>query len=104
MKIKRVEFTSDGHGVVAYFVYCPACERAHRFITNNGVDPKHVWSFDGNLENPTFEPSLLVTGGFEGSEVCHSYLRGGVWEFLSDSTHGVTGKVKMVDFPDGYRV
>lgn len=30
MKIARREFKSDGQHVAAYFVYCPACERAHR--------------------------------------------------------------------------
>lgn len=33
---------------------------------------------------------------------CHSFLRAGRWEFLSDSAHGLAGQtVEMVPLPDG---
>ena len=110
MKIVRREFKHDAAHCAAYWVYCPACKRAHRFLVENGVDPAEVWTFDGDLENPTFEPSLLVDGrwwrdGAWQPDICHSYLRAGFWEFLSDCTHAMAGlKVPMVDFPDNYRV
>ena len=104
MKIARREFN-----VAAYFVYCPACTRAHRFIVECEEDPSHRWDFDGNMEAPTFSPSLLVESGpmrpGERNQICHSYLQAGVWRFLNDSTHAMAGqKVPMVDFPEDYRV
>lgn len=109
MKIARREFKSDGKHIAAYFVYCPACLRAHRFIVENEQDPKHIWVFDGSMEAPTFNPSLLVeSGGFApGSkdEICHSYLQEGIWKFQQDSTHHLAGQaVPMIDFPPNYRV
>ena len=99
MKLYREEFTSSGRSIVAYLAFCPACRFAHRFIVSNGCDPDHIWSFNGDVSSPAFDPSLKVTSG---DDICHSYLRGGVWTFLDDSTHGVVGGVSMLDFPLGY--
>ena len=110
MKIVQREFKSDGKRVVAYFVYCPGCERAHRFMVVNEAVPEQVWEFDGNMESPTFSPSLLMqTSEWDGHQwvryACHSFLKNGVWEFLSDSTHDLAGRdAPMVDFPENYRV
>ncbi len=108
-KLVRREFKSDSKPFVAFFVYCPACVRAHRFITENGADPREVWHFDGNLEYPTFSPSLQVESGplkpGGRDEICHSYLTCGVWDFRPDSTHAMAGqKVPMIAFPENYRV
>src|SRR4051794_38443648 len=82
----------------SYWLWCPGCKDVHR-ITN-------LWDFDGNLEAPTFNPSILTKGGGyykrDGSFVrghrCHSFIRNGVWEFLSDCDHELAGKhVPMVD-------
>ncbi len=82
--------------------WCPGCKSIHVVTTKpNG------WSFDGNLEAPTISPSILVTydgkdAGLEDAppERCHSFLRGGVFEFLSDCTHALAGqKVTLPDWP-----
>lgn len=62
-----------------------------------------VWTWDGNLERPTFDPSILGNGGqgHPGLPVCHSYIRAGRWDFLADSTHKLAGQmVDMVPLPD----
>ena len=107
MKVARREFLFDGERVVACYVYCPACEDAHRFIVEAEPGTEiGMWDFDGNMELPSFEPSLLVTTGFpSGTKICHSYLRSGVWEFLPDCTHGFAGnKTRIIDFPENYMV
>ena len=95
--------------VVNYWLWCPGCEDIH--MINN------TWSFDGNLEKPTFEPSILVESvGTLDAKVkvqcicgkhdfhtprCHSFVRNGEWQFLSDSEHKLAGKiVPMVDLPE----
>jgi hypothetical protein len=70
-------------------VFCPACKCAHG--VNSG------WTFNGDMERPTFSPSILVTWeGFEdGKEIkkiCHSYVRDGQIQFLNDCTHELAGK------------
>lgn len=87
--------TADGWRLVdGWEIWCPGCDDGH------AVDA--TWAFNGDLERPTFEPSILVQWGrVAGQDLrCHSFLRDGVWEFLSDSTHALTGqRVPVVDHP-----
>lgn len=106
----------------ACWVWCPACDKAHRFeiVGEDGSHPDRAdhWEWDGNLEAPTFGGSMLShwTGpkgytndnpaplGYDGpteEHVCHSFVRAGAWEFLGDSTHALAGQtVPMVPVPD----
>lgn len=95
----------------ACWTWCPACQLAHRFeiLGEDGSHPDRpqgdYWTWDGDLERPTFEPSMLVqwtsTGPPERQHRCHSFLRAGLWEFLADSTHDLAGQtVEMVPVPD----
>lgn len=93
----------NGRGV---WVWCPGCEEASIFhvAREDGSLPAFgpCWEWDGNLESPTISPSLLTQGGRQGSgHVCHSFIRDGKWEFLTDSTHALAGQtVPMVPLPD----
>ena len=96
--------------------WCPGCDDNHRIVfwRANGAE---VWMWDGNIEAPTISPSIKMTGvqgkpsdGFHKPNhkvapgepiVCHSFLRAGRWEFLTDSTHVLAGQtVDMVPLPD----
>lgn len=86
-------------------VWCPGCDELHAIgVTgDDGSKPRVEWTWDGNLEAPTVSPSIKVQGGRQGSEhVCHSYLEGGRWRFLADSTHAFAGvtDVPMVPLPE----
>lgn len=59
--------------------WCPGCDEAHSVT----VDGSRGWTWDGNDENPTITPSVLV--------------RGGRIEFLGDCTHALAGQT--VDLP-----
>ena len=70
--------------------YITGCERGHRF------DDK-TWKFNDDVENPTLEPSYLT--GFpdkEGRSLvvlrCHSFIKNGKIQFLSDCFHGLKNK------------
>lgn len=107
MKTRLVEIRYSGSDEIQYkvvWVYCPACKDLHQFIVELlGDKQKPLWSWNGNLESPTFEPSNLTTWNGPEPRVCHSFLRDGVWEFLSDSTHELRGqKVPMIDLPDWF--
>jgi hypothetical protein len=161
--------------------YCPACEQAHAFTVevfdrHDGKgkythradgSPQPVWQWDGNLERPTFSPSMLAyytvhlcPPDYVHSEVCkdygtdacthighgiewlnpdgslrrvsidddrdnppegvtevytsglphvadpaygncHSFLKDGQWQFLSDCAHAMAGQtVDMVPLPN----
>jgi len=105
--------------------WCQGCEKAH-VVRTDGAGP---WTFDGNLEAPTFSPSVLCTSGHyvpthkEGDrcwctynaehperpsrfhcERCHTFIRAGMVQFLSDCTHALAGQtLPLPDLPPHLR-
>ncbi|WP_239715221.1 DUF6527 family protein [Paenibacillus sp. 19GGS1-52] len=78
----------DGKGTVAWRFFCPGCKQFHPIIEGR-------WQFNGDMERPTFSPSLIVGAGTE--EVCHSFIVDGKIQFLSDCYHDLAGMT--VDIP-----
>ncbi len=99
-------FEIQGHRVGLTFE-CPACGYRHPFYVAPTPWPNEpsrqwpVWEFNGDMERPTFSPSLLVHGnpdGKDGTPRCHSFVRDGRIEYCGDSTHAMAGKT--VDLPE----
>lgn len=111
MRVRRQSTYGDdrplGRGC---WLWCPGCNTAHRpqVVGEDGSKPDGpCWEWDGNEERPTFSPSYLTwwTAGplsqDPGEHRCHSFIRDGRWEFLSDCTHHLAGQtVDMVPLPD----
>jgi hypothetical protein len=78
----------DG-SAAGWIILCPGCGYGHLFHASR-------WAFDGNLEEPTFSPSMLVNGDpayhNPAAPRCHSYVRNGKIEFLADCTHDLAGQ------------
>lgn len=66
-------------------LWCPGCDVWH----DPTIAPDR-WAWDGDTVHPTLSPSLLVTGGPDLR--CHSFVRDGKWQFLSDCTHDLAGQ------------
>lgn len=78
---------------------CPGCDLVHAIHVGDRIPGKPTWDFNGNLEKPTFSPSLLVKynwGDDEVAHVCHSFIRDGKWQFLNDCTHSLAGQTVPV--------
>lgn len=102
--------------------WCPGCNTAHSVAVNADKSPS--WSWNGDVEKPTFSPSILVRSGHyvpmydgggcwcdfnaelaaKGEEptkhrcgICHSFVTNGCIQFLGDCTHELAGKT--VDLP-----
>jgi hypothetical protein len=95
-----------------YFHWCPACEEMHPLPDS--------WTFDGNMESPTFSPSfrhsghqrIYADGKWTGEWkrdaggnlvkfICHYVLTAGVLNFCADCTHAFAGKsVPLPPVPD----
>lgn len=112
---------SDGRKY-GYRINCPGCmaaglSSAHVLHTGDGSGAR--WSFNGNVERPTFSPSLLVrTNQWEPAVtaenleqwralpwaqrkvnyVCHSFITDGRIQYLDDCTHPMKGMT--VDLPE----
>lgn len=86
--------------------WCPGCDGAHQIQHGTGTGPR--WTWNGNAERPTFQPSILVRFDHwvppraahqtKVEEVCHSFVTDGRIQFLGDCTHALAGQT--VDIPD----
>lgn len=68
--------------------YLPIQLHGSRAETNN-------WSWNGDIENPTVKPSILVQTVYgEKREPlrCHTFVNDGVVQFLSDCSHELAGQ------------
>jgi len=97
MKVRRCKNSS------AILIYCPGCKRGHAFYTSANDSPNGaVWVFNGDSNEPTFSPSMHITTTDQTTgkkkTLCHSFVRDGLIEFLSDSTHELAGQT--VELPD----
>jgi hypothetical protein len=79
-----------------YLFRCPGCEYPHQVTTHRARPEEHVWSFNGDLERPTFQPSLLVENRGSSGGACDqgtdSFITGGQIQFLWDCTHSLAGQ------------
>lgn len=89
--------------------HCPGCDDVHGVT----IEAPEGWGWNGDLERPTFTPSVLVSGtqwapeyGFHKPNhdvppgeriVCHSFVTDGRIQFLGDCTHALAGQT--VDLP-----
>lgn len=114
MKTRLVE-----GGGLAY--WCQGCNDVHVIDTAR-------WSWDGNRDRPTISPSVLVRSGCKatghkpgdscwctynaeqrakgepevdfGCTVCHTFIKDGMVQFLSDCSHDKAGQtLPLPEFP-----
>ncbi len=85
---------------------CPGCiamlggTGLHMLAVNSTIKTP-AWTWDGDLVVPTLRPSILTGRGTPN--ICHSFLRAGVFEFLNDCAHSLAGKkVPMPDLPEWF--
>lgn len=93
---ESVKADGSHHG---WCFYCPGCKGLHL------CDER--WTFNGDKEKPTFRASVLIYevppdqvdgASYPGRPRCHSFVTDGRIEYLSDSTHELSGTT--VDLPD----
>lgn len=92
------ESTVDGVVLRSALFECPGCEFAHAVRLSGHAS---VWEFNGNADLPTFAPSILVSwdhGEEHTKRACHSFVKDGRIQFLSDCWHKLAGQT--VDLPE----
>ncbi|WP_375495931.1 DUF6527 family protein [uncultured Nostoc sp.] len=91
----------DNGQIVGYLFDCPGCGNCHApYIRPFKNEVGASWTFNGDLEKPTFQPSILATVERTDGKtmVCHSFVIDGRIQFLSDCTHALAGQT--VDVPE----
>lgn len=87
---------------------CPGCGNEHVYFVNSPhwTKDSQGWQFNGDMEKPTFTPSLLNTWGTfadpnwkpdadagpNHSGRCHLFVTNGMIDYYSDSTHHLAGQ------------
>lgn len=103
-KMRRVGST-DGYTAGGLSHWCPACGKMHAFALDGKNSSGAQWTWDGNVEFPTFRPSMLIRvyGGERGTdvkEICHYILAAGIIDYCGDSTHALSGQsVPLPELP-----
>lgn len=91
------------------FIFCPGCDGHHslrvrmpKFPTAQEIEERNqnkagLWQWNGDVENPTFTPSLSVLPSFPNNR-CHSFIKDGNIQYLNDCHHHLKGKT--IPLPD----
>jgi hypothetical protein len=94
-------------GKKSFMFDCPACGISHSLrLTDGSANDNGGWWWCGSMSSPTFNPSLLVRWGKGpnekcGDRVCHSFIRDGYIEYLTDCTHELAGKtIRLPPYED----
>lgn len=91
-----------------FLFYCPGCNCAHIIPTECSFKGP-IWNFDGNMESPTFTPSLRTFYTHPNSKekitTCHLTITNGKIQYCADSPHALAGQtISMVPIPKGYGI
>lgn len=94
---KLLESTGpDGKKGLIFF--CPGCQMYHHVTVERGDSYSGpVWTWNGDLEKPTVNPSLLIN--YLGTNKrCHLFVRDGRIQYLNDCNHALKGQT--IDMED----
>jgi len=91
--------------------WCPGCQEHHYIPTENPAGSIN-WSFDGNVDCPTFNPSVRIFRDYDVSKTaeswgrqlvkcCHYFLHAGKLTYCADTTHEFSGQtIDLPEFPE----
>lgn len=88
----KLQAFTDGDGNKGYHHFCPGCNLLHNIWTSGKV----AWAFNGNMDKPTFTPS--VHHSTNKNTICHYNITAGDILFHEKSTHPL--KSQRVGLPD----
>lgn len=110
------------YGEGQYGFFCPGCKHLHIYFVNSPhwTKDSQGWTFNGDMSNPTFSPSLLTTWGKNAdpnwqepeedpvgecrekgwSGQCHLFVTNGQIQYCGDSTHELSGQT--IEVPDHF--
>lgn len=95
-KMAKAKLYNDNVQYHLVGIYCPGCKVEHLFTIKH-PGPFVPWNWNGSLDNPTFTPSMLCSGGPNNMR-CHSFVTDGKIQFLNDCDHEL--KNQTVDLPE----
>lgn len=96
----KLEVIQPSEATPDYAFFCPGCRCSHGVWTTSRNTHNAMWQFNGDLNKPSFSPSVRVQHNTEekGDIMCHSWITDGMIKFESDSTHELAGQT--VELPE----
>lgn len=68
-----------------YRIYCEGCRHHHIINTLERNSNNAIWEFNGDLNRPTFIPSIHIKAG--GISICHFRITDGIIKYEPDCEH-----------------
>lgn len=100
----------QSEGVIEH--WCPGCNSRHAISINGAHNHSGAtWTWNGDVDRPTFHPSVHITLGPWNDEEgfhpkttdCHYFITNGQIQFCEDSAHALKGKsLELPDWPDRF--
>lgn len=78
--------------------WCPGCAEPHTLNVDSARAGSPVYLWNGNPDNPTFRPSVLLK---DGGTVCHYTIRDSYIKYTPDCSHALRGKLVRLPFYPG---
>jgi hypothetical protein len=106
VKLRPYHRYADGEPtdeIAGYHHWCPACNEPHGIAVGKPNRLGAKWSFNGDLERPTFQPSVRCFTTEKGAQrtLCHYFVTAGMIAFCHDNPHKLNGQtVPLPDWPD----
>lgn len=96
-KPSPIDGTVNGEGSesadAGWMHYCPACGTMHAIAVEHPFANGAKWTFNGDMEKPTFAPSVKIEyTSMKKPRVCHYHIKEGVIEYCNDCTHELASK------------
>jgi len=93
-KLYKIENWVEGSPDWNFF--CPGYFCDHGVWINNKNSFGARWDWNGDMDKPTFTPSLKITyphwvDGVRIDDICHFFIRNGNIEYQGDCTHHLAG-------------
>ena len=76
--------------------FCPGCKIGHGVWLSRRSQNGSIWTYNGDKDKPTIHPSVLVR--LDENKICHSFVKEGKIQFLSDCTHSLANQT--VELPE----
>lgn len=85
---------------IYYSFKCPGCGHEHNYHIEG---ENKIWNFNGDMNKPTFTPSLLNTWTEKNGDSiinhrCHLFIINGQIQYCSDCTHSLANQT--VELPN----
>jgi hypothetical protein len=95
----KVSLLEDSDRELSYSFYCAGCRCGHMFFVRRHDGKPDLWTWNNDFEKPSIYPSIDCNRS-DPKTRCHSIIREGMIQYLSDCYHALRGKTVPMEADD----